>query len=491
MEAMVERFRDFINDNDAKKARAQEKARKEHAHLERLEEQEQELIDQREELMREKETREASLERLRRYADFLMSVVSSSDGEFREPVEILSRHETLHNTQSLQEKTAQHGRAEMERLRSEIGEMQTRATNETLRLNSELQRKQHELEDARANEDTMETKQEASETFARKRVVESSQVEMSVLNLYARCFSQAGRPSYMAVTRPASTSDAAAYAEYLIECLEHVRRRVVDLRWITEGFEVWQAKKREEAQRERAAQRAARAEAEAAQRQREELQAIAAARRKELRRQVRTDEDDFDDFDDFDEDEKEEGEESDGFEGGLPAEARRSPFAGGGGGKGTGPLSAVALAGRTGRRSGRLAGKRVRAGSSWLDRSDGGGGGDGGSDSDDNGDDAVPSSMPGKSHRRMSAGGGGGGGVGSRRPSLAESRTSQESGTTAMSRTGVGRGIGRNTFVVSLGLGGDGTSDEAGVADSGWDSMGHRSRRSSLPRRTTGKNPRR
>lgn len=91
----MERFRDFISDNDAKRNRGLAKAAQEKAELSKLQQQEEMLRGTLEKLQGDKAKEEAQLSRLRRYQEFLQWSAESSDGDFKEPDEIVARFDVL------------------------------------------------------------------------------------------------------------------------------------------------------------------------------------------------------------------------------------------------------------------------------------------------------------------------------------------------------------------------------------------------------------
>lgn len=125
LEELVERFRDFISDNDAKRNRGLAKAAQEKAELAKLQQQEELLRASLEQLQSDKAKEEAQLSRLRRYQEFLQWASESSGGDFKEPDEIVARFAVLQRNRDGESKVATEGQQEASTLREQIAALRS------------------------------------------------------------------------------------------------------------------------------------------------------------------------------------------------------------------------------------------------------------------------------------------------------------------------------------------------------------------------------
>ena len=95
MKEQVARFEKFINENDAKKQRAEMKAKLE---IRQCEQNDQKIRQLKAELEKNKELmhqREQELDKLEKYKDYLDSTVEASEEEYEEISDVLNRYRTL------------------------------------------------------------------------------------------------------------------------------------------------------------------------------------------------------------------------------------------------------------------------------------------------------------------------------------------------------------------------------------------------------------
>lgn len=245
IEAMVERFRDFIADNDAKRARADLKATAEREAREALEGEERELRGTLTDLQVHKKQLEDGLTKLEPYATFMDKVVAANSDEYTEPANVLARHSTLVSTQASLRGVNRAASAAVEQTRTSLAELQSSGTNRGLSLTSQVQALQKQLEElSMANSERREaaTRKQDDEHTA---IQEAREVATSIRNMYGRCWRGSRSTTRLAMpARPAAAGPGAAPAPdkagQLDTCLEFVQRRLQDLQQLQADFPAWQ-----------------------------------------------------------------------------------------------------------------------------------------------------------------------------------------------------------------------------------------------------------
>lgn len=129
LDAMVERFRDFIQDNDAKKDKARKKTEDEKKACAKLDEEILSLEEQLRARHAEMQALRDQTSRLQRFSEFLTAAAERSGGEFRESGELLSRYRTLDTIHGAQQRSISSNQDEMDRLRSASTAVRAHMTN--------------------------------------------------------------------------------------------------------------------------------------------------------------------------------------------------------------------------------------------------------------------------------------------------------------------------------------------------------------------------
>ncbi|KAL4458031.1 hypothetical protein ABPG75_012896 [Micractinium tetrahymenae] len=183
------RFTKFLQENDAKRAKANRRAAEEarlrvekEAEIARLHADAAECAAQREEM-------QAALAKISRHQAYLQSVVEAGDA-FQEIDDILARHATLRaaNADLRAQQAACAAEADAVRRRAAA---QARARGaELLDLNNRLAALKRELEGVQAEAAALEAAQEYSLAAAAARALEAGQVARAAGNVYRRCLSR-------------------------------------------------------------------------------------------------------------------------------------------------------------------------------------------------------------------------------------------------------------------------------------------------------------
>ncbi|CAM9150943.1 unnamed protein product, partial [Choristocarpus tenellus] len=196
MRDQVLKFEKFIQENDAKRTRAETKAKQEHRILDQraqeLRKLEKELASAMDEERKLKEQRH----RLKRYQEYLLGTVSSSEQDVEEINDLLNRQVTTGKNRiwfhTLSEankdlmKLCEDGDSAYERRRAETQQYRQDKQNEVLVTNSELNERQIELEQIRGGVKRAEHESEQEGERVKGICRESGQVMLAIKNLYSR-----------------------------------------------------------------------------------------------------------------------------------------------------------------------------------------------------------------------------------------------------------------------------------------------------------------
>jgi len=232
MKEQVSRFEKFVQENDAKRIRAENKMKLEIKariqHEEKIKSLHQEY-----DLMQKVQKRiDLDLDHLERYQRYLDKVTFNSEGEYDEISDILNRLTTLQGANIDLKNLVNDGEREMDKIRGELSRLRVATQNEVLINNSRIHAQQKRLESIRATAIKSDSFREQSEKFAKDRHRESGQVIMSIKNLYNRCTSTAHSKSKLLVSKNSNQIDQ------LKEMLRVIRFRINDLQTVSNGYVV-------------------------------------------------------------------------------------------------------------------------------------------------------------------------------------------------------------------------------------------------------------
>lgn len=231
MKEQVTRFEKFINENDAKKQRAEMKARVEHRQCEQNEQKIQQL---KKELHRDEELRnqrEEELDRLKKYKDYLDSTVEASEEEYEEINDVLNRYKTLEDANQDLQKTVSEGEHIIDNLRQEVLMLTRETQNQILVHNSEIHGYQKNVESLRSTALQLDFERENLERDTNDKSRQSGQVVMSIKNLYGRCL----QSMKSKVPHIANTDNLSLMTAYL----KLIQERIVDLSDITKNYQAY------------------------------------------------------------------------------------------------------------------------------------------------------------------------------------------------------------------------------------------------------------
>jgi chromosome segregation ATPase len=177
----------FLQDNEAKKARAEKRYHEEHeARIKK--EQDIELLNvQLQELQKNSSKLERKVQSLKKYEDYLDLVIKEHSDQYSDLGELLQRHFVLENSHKNLKKQQQDLENELERLRTEAAQFEKEKSNEILLLNNDLARLQKELDEVDNRKNDLQSQVEASSNDASSKNLSLGRILMAIDNLHSRC----------------------------------------------------------------------------------------------------------------------------------------------------------------------------------------------------------------------------------------------------------------------------------------------------------------
>jgi len=189
MRSQVSRFEKFVQENDAKRSRAEAKAKGEkRMFLQKVQEQkkgEEELAR----LKVEKDKQALRLKKLSSYREFLERTVDAAGEDTEEVWDLLNRHDTLRSANVDLQSQVQDGEKAVDGMRSDLDALNLSAESAGLSRNRAVTGKRSSLEGFRTSRKAREEGKEAAEDKAKDSMREEAQVVMAARNLYQRCVS--------------------------------------------------------------------------------------------------------------------------------------------------------------------------------------------------------------------------------------------------------------------------------------------------------------
>jgi len=181
------KFDKFLKENDAKRARAikksaeeQEICKKKELEVQKLEELQRNLIEEREKL-------NDKLSKHEIYQTFMQKVLDASE-EFSEVREIIDRYNTLVATHSDLLETEQHNQKASEDEKARLVRFTEEKNNQILHYNNKLAQLQTRLDQAQSNAVKWESKWTHIQNTAAKKTLLLGRIKIATHNLYQVCF---------------------------------------------------------------------------------------------------------------------------------------------------------------------------------------------------------------------------------------------------------------------------------------------------------------
>mmetsp|Transcript_2682 Transcript_2682/g.3414 ORF Transcript_2682/g.3414 Transcript_2682/m.3414 type:complete len:386 (+) Transcript_2682:103-1260(+) len=230
----VLKFEKFIQENDAKRQRAEVKLRHEQKTRLQKESDLAKAVADFEEHEKRKAELLRQLDRLKCYKEYLEGIVDQGPdrrSEFEEVDDLLMRYRTLElaNLDLMQQ--VQKGTEKMDALRKELQDLRVGTQNAALVQSSQIQELQMELEDLKNNVKKSSDRREAAAKNLNDETRETGQIIMGIRNLYNRCTST----SRMTVKIDFKEGENSKL-NHLDSCLKFICEKIVDLNEIVQGY---------------------------------------------------------------------------------------------------------------------------------------------------------------------------------------------------------------------------------------------------------------
>ena len=239
MKEQVTRFEKFIQENDAKRKRAEKKALDEKNKGEKLEISKVEWLDKLETVRRDTKVMQEKLGRLLRYQAFLQTIVDRSlgDNDYNEISDIVNRYRTLRLANEDLQGSQLEAEKKVDEERANNSSELTKTQNSILVQNSDIHAKQNEIESLKqSNADLDATIEENAKRSASSKK-DSGLVIMSIKNLLNRCGTATTRKTKPKIPK-IEANETEDRVKFLDECLGHVEVRIVELSEIHEQFKL-------------------------------------------------------------------------------------------------------------------------------------------------------------------------------------------------------------------------------------------------------------
>jgi len=183
------RFNKFLQDNEAKRRRAETRAQEEAAQIRQKEEEIRDLENQLEESRQTCADLEEEVARNMKYEEFLERVKDTGD-EYNEIQDLVTRYETLESANKDLKEVASMTDNQIEELRKEFLEYKQRKEMEMLEMNTRVAELSSELDECQKQRQNLEHDADEATQANSKHSLHFGQILMSVENLFLRCTTQ-------------------------------------------------------------------------------------------------------------------------------------------------------------------------------------------------------------------------------------------------------------------------------------------------------------
>jgi len=234
MRDQVIKFEKYIQENDAKRLRAEMKAKQEHKMYEQKCQELEQLGQKISELQIAEKQLQADLISKNSYTSYLEVCLETTRGDgggFEEVSDLLKRYYTLKQSNYDLMLTVQKQEKSLDVTSGQHQSLRTEQQNQLLVNNSALQSYQKKLEEVRKVAQYEEEEKNRFEDVVKATARESSQVIQSVKNIWMRCCNTMRNP--IKISTAALTSEAVDVMESNLELIES---RLVDLIEITREY---------------------------------------------------------------------------------------------------------------------------------------------------------------------------------------------------------------------------------------------------------------
>jgi len=177
----------FLQENDAKKARAEKRYQEEKEAREKKQSEIGALDSQLQDLQKNSSKLDKKVQALKKYEDYLESVIKAHPDQYQDQGELLKRHEILENSNKNLRDQQMKLEEELERLRIDAAQFEKQKNEEILTLNNELATLTKDLDDVDKQKNKLQTQVEASSHQASFKNLNLGRILMAVDNIHTRC----------------------------------------------------------------------------------------------------------------------------------------------------------------------------------------------------------------------------------------------------------------------------------------------------------------
>lgn len=222
MREQVLKFEKFIQENDAKRQRAEAKAKQEKKLFEQKCQEMKFLEDKINELVLSQKELELQLLKKGCYREYLEQFLEAGDGSYEEVSDVLNRYKTLKDANADLMKHVDMLENDVDESRGKFQNLKMETQNQLLVNNSLFQQHQKNLEEKRSNTKSEEEEKNLDEDAAKNVARETSQVVQSIRNVFGRCQATVRNKSqYQVANKDCTMSDLLTFNLDIIHARVH------------------------------------------------------------------------------------------------------------------------------------------------------------------------------------------------------------------------------------------------------------------------------
>ena len=222
MREQVLKFEKFIQENDAKRQRAEAKAKQEKKLFEQKCQEMNSLGEKINELVLSQKELELQLLRKGCYREYLEQFLEAGDGSYEEVSDVLNRYRTLKDANADLMKHVDMLENDVDESRGKFQNLKMETQNQLLVNNSLFQQHQKNLEEKRSNTKSEEEEKNMDEDAAKNVARETSQVVQSIKNVFGRCQATVRNKSqYQVANKDCTVSDLLTFNLDIIHARVH------------------------------------------------------------------------------------------------------------------------------------------------------------------------------------------------------------------------------------------------------------------------------
>jgi len=176
-----------LQENDAKKARAEKRYQEEKEARLKKQQEIGNLEEQLTDLQKNSSKLDKKVQALKKYEDYLESVIKAHPDQYSDQGELLKRHEILEKSNYTLREHQMKLEEELERLRIDAAQFEKQKNEEILTLNNELAGLTKDLDDVDKQKTKLQTQVEASSHQQSSKNLNLGRILMAVDNIHTRC----------------------------------------------------------------------------------------------------------------------------------------------------------------------------------------------------------------------------------------------------------------------------------------------------------------